>query len=832
MKTRNQWIFMLAACLCGALFCTQVNAKVCFVGDPDCAQGAEFEEYTPPETNTLCEQEGYNEKPSDCLASGRNIGAVCPYDASYVKCCGPEFAYQTCVFPLENVSNNGVIAKCGNLYKCQCAEEYKTPAQWAKEASSACQPGGGVCILSTDTTVRYNKCICDVNYFPYEGTSCPNDMILVESCKDSDGNSRVSCQCPSGYRTCTFGGAPGAKSCKQGGLILYNSCKSAEDECENAGYFKDCHTQTCYHDTNSTEKVKKTYPISCEDSYEACPHAYGYYKCRWSAENYCAQWDMTEYSKQLPSTCIKDGVQGTVVPCNLGGSYNGGGSTKNYLGYYRCKLTCEQQAQAGASSYGDLMLDTGLANAGIKAYYNIVGSEKHLYVAEGGVVPTANYERWKDIGSKIDYASINGIYALCDREGERGRYSSCCEEREKSSNYYNRPILQFDGVYINASNYFLSKNMSDIGVEFYASKTGRDNGGWSETFVVDNNYTWNNVTLKSHLAPDNAQIKDVEKYKRIDNKNEILVKGDKTLTFTGDTYLDSSLWTWHTTNDSNSALHKDHYETNKSADFLITHVRAESKAKVRFNNATIYGNGMSWDGDSATMLFYNTKMGSSWDSLGHVWSLWNIGLNRSKINVSLFRPRACVGNKYSFPYSIDQEASTGNGRELARYRCVGTYLYNSSTLNITDYYAWIENRYAKIYVDGSSTLNSEKPIQLNGSNSDMICLAWGAKAKINNRSFDATSSNRMLFGWNKEGTYVGSYPAATNSTIAQEWYNRFKNCNSDGKNCKWPSNPVCTSSGWFTDDGDGHDVAFYPKKVDGYLCTACNSCSAYGMGFN
>ena len=816
MKTRNQWIFMLAACLCGALFCTQVSAKVCFVGDPDCTQGAEFEEYTPPATDNLCAQEGYNEKPSDCLADGRNIGAVCPYDASYVKCCGPEFAYQTCVFPLENVSNNGVIAKCGNLYKCQCAEEYKTPAEWATAASSACQPGGGVCILSTDTTVRYNKCICDVNYFPYEGTSCPNDMILVESCKDSDGNSRVSCQCPSGYRTCTFGGAPGAKSCKQGGLILYNSCKSAEDECENAGYFKDCYTQTCYHDTNSTEKVKKTYPTSCEDSYEACPHAYGYYKCRWSAANYCAAKnpEMTNYSKKLPTNCTKDGIQGTVIPCYLGSSTR----EEDYLGYYQCKLTCEQQVR-GAFSQGFLQQDINVANStGVVGFVRVDGTNKHLYITDDIVWPpvrTGN-AKWSNTGSKVDYASINGIQALYDFDSTR--YSSCQEDR---SDIASRPVIKLDGMLLGGTTYLLDKDMSDIGIQPYSSNL-TDGEGFGEQLRVGN-HTWHNVTLINNSPPSDVHLSDSEYYPRLDNKfTQIVVANNNVLKFTGRVGLRIGSGVYKRT-DNGECTVPDFY-TGACSSISYSSIRLEQNSVVEFRDAIIESytsQSASWDGDNASMHFYNTKMANSWSSIGDIWSKMNVGLSNSNIRVNKLRTYgyAASNTNRRFGGQSSLDGWQNQGEKLSR--CRGVYLKSSSTLQTIQ--AGFLATSARIYVDRYSTMTADMPIKMENYQHSLFCLDY-SKVKIKGRSFGSNSYRSYLRHYDHGGLLGTDYRYGNSFDYKPYptglWYYKYDKGNYD-------YNP-CSLGG----KCDGKCNSDFDANWNGdYLCTGCVNCSVFGMGY-
>jgi hypothetical protein len=215
--------------------------------------------------------------------------------------------------------------------------------------------------------------------------------------------------------------------------------------------------------------------------------------------------------------------------------------------------------------------------------------------------------------------------------------------------------------------------------------------------------------------------------------------------------------------------------------------------------------------------------------MGDIWSFWNVGLQNSTVNFDMLRIGGWNGSKYAFGYnSAGQETDVHR-----RYRCHGVYLKNS-TLNLDDDYNWLHNQYSKIYVDNSSTLNSSKPIHLYGSNSDMICLAKGAKANINSKNYDA-SANKMVYGWNTENTYVGGSPNSFTSMITQEWYSRYKKCDSNGKNCYWPDTPYCdaptTTTGtslYFSD----HNTTWYPNKASSYLCTSCWICSYSGMGYD
>lgn len=825
MKTHNFCMFMLTAFFCGALFCVPANAKVCFVGDEDCGAGSDFSSMTPPDTVNLCIQEKYDTKASACA----NIGGVCPYDANYVRCCPSEYAYQACVYPLETVTKmvdgKPAVDKCGSLYKCQCPSEYGVTSEYAQKNN--CQPGGGYCLLNDGTTdqVKYKTCTCDSAVYTDED-SCKNNQSEEASCTNEKGDVRKKCYCDRTiypYASCEYGNKGTVCLDSNINREYYSACKSARERCLEENYVAENLTQCPQGESACTSTISgRKYYCALGDG---CPYPVvpQLYKCqfdkgRWCKNNGYAQESSTPVVRNSTCTDTETGLQGKSEPCPE--------NTDTPTYYYKCKLTCAQRAQYGATRTGDLTQDAALANSGIKAYYNVMGGDKHLYVAEGGVVPTENKENWKDIGSKIDFKSINGIYALCDRDSNQ--YMECCEERDQ---YYNRPTLKFDGMIIDAENNFWSKDMSDINVEVYSSSTS-ESKGFGEKFWVNDNHTWNNVTVTSNTAPDTSSVTysgDEEKYWRLDNrKNDIRVKGGKTLTFTGLTRFNFARWTWY--RDSNNVA-MDQYEPSVKAIFYLTHFMTERNSQIRFDNAEILGTGASWDGDNATLLFLNTSMYSSSATLGHIWSYWNVGLKNSTVNIDMLRIGGWKGSTYSFPSSINSAAATGNGREHARYRCHGAYLYNS-TLNILENYNLIHNQYSKIFIDYRSKLISAKPIQLRGTKSDMVCVESGGTLTVAGSKL-SYSSNTMFYGWNSDGRFVGgSKDTAFRSTTTQEWYNRFKDCDANGKNCKWPTNPICTSSGWFTDNGDGHNVAFYPNATGSVLCTACNTCSLYGMGFN
>lgn len=830
MKTRNLGIFLLAASFCGALFCACAEAKVCFVGDPNCASGADFGKIDPIPTDDLCKQEGYTTVASAC----NNPGGVCPYDARYVKCCGSEYAYQACVFPLEAVkktdpkSGKLVSDKCGSLYRCQCNSEYKTPAQWNTGIKN-CQPGGGVCLLSTNDTVFYNKCICDVNYFPYEG-SCPAEMRQIEKCTDSDGKSRVSCQCPSNYRTCTYGGATGAKSCQQGGLILYSSCKSPEDECKNAGYFKDCDKQTCYYDTNSTEKVKNQYPISCEDSNEACPYAYGFYKCRWSAANYCAKWDMTEYSKKLPTTCTKDGVQGTVVPCNLGGNANGGGSTKNYLGYYRCKLTCEQQVR-GAYSQGYLTMTTNVLDS--KNNFGFVrsgGGKKHLYLIGDVAFPKGKMGGggWShNQMAKESFASINGINALYDVDPVR--YSSCAENRYS----YYRPTVYLSNKRITEGNQILDVDLSDINITFVMNS---GDGDGKEDYQLLSSHTWKNVGF-SHYASksyvqklgltDSCEMRTSSKrggwadVAFDENRNNIHIYNKSTLTLTGDISLSMGVGAF--SSDENNLKNNEGYSA-------YTNFRINGAwGKIIFDNATIDGNaGNDFDcADAGTILFKNSS-----GLVGKVWSQCNVGLLDSNIQLSLLHIQ---------PHNNNQANVSFGGSTILE--CIkktpGVYLKNSILTLGGRNFRWpsmIRNKsdYGRMYISKDSKVIVYGSLHLGPGSS--VCFP-----DTNGTKYVTSSKGGYRLENGDNGNAIVAFNGSVNDYKRIYFYD-----NKDNWTCMPYGQGICTNYdkykrsyalGTVSSSGTGNWRGKDPSNwqagwQNGFLFPACYNMEACGLGYN
>ena len=840
---------LLSACLC-LLCAAPASAKVCFVGDENCGAGGSFEPAEKLPNEDLCRQEGYTSLASTCL----NPGGTCPYDAKYVKCCGSEYAYQACVFPLEtikvqNSEGKEVTDKCGNLYKCRCNSEYKTPADWSDEASNKCQPGGGVCIMSTTDTVYYNKCTCDGNYFPYEN-SCPKNTTEIDSCTDSDGLTRKSCQCPNTYKTCTYGGAPGADTCKQNGITLYSSCNTPEQECINAGYYDNCSKQRCYYDTQNMEKNKSTYPIACENSNEVCPYMFGYYFCRWSPLNFCKvkHADMIEYSEEIPTKCTKDGIEGTVIPCRFG--YNGEGKriyteskdVGKYLGYYRCKLTCEQQFKGGISR-GEFIADSNIidASGNFGFYRRDQQGQYHLYLIDDVGAPGKrsfpDYNTggdnidWDNYGSKIAYRSVNGIGALYDLD--KDKYSSCLEDREDKK----RP-----GLYINQLNAnsqwidFLAVDLSDINIYFYSpDKTKAESFGEKYGIHKNNgqNLVWKNIGFyrEGDFLPrsctcweDTSKTYYIAKQDGLDGTGHctncswygtaLVIDKNTKLTFTGDVdFRISGL-------NSTDEVYADYYSGANQLKGEYTFI-AYNGAVVLFDNAKIYSgyegsnSGIDWDGGKGgTMLFQNSE-----GTMGQVFSQWNVGLKNSDIHFRFLHlsPWRNTASSKSFGGSFSTDSNM----------CYGLFLYNSD-LTTSASGLRVNGSKSKIYINYSSTLRSTYPIALasrEGASNDAyyateVCNDGKVYSNTRDTSFTSSSqftSRAVIWAFGNEACmawmYSGTKPTgctSQTSTVGSEWYGH---CHIEGKSEKyqcWIAWPV-GDRGWYS---------------------ACSLCAGAGLGYN
>ena len=194
---KNSFVLLWAVCF-GLVLTSESQAKVCFVGDPDCAQGAEFEEYTDPyENGESCESEGYVLK-SECDSdASKHITGYCPYNSNYVMCCGKEYSYDLCSYPL--VSDG----KCGTKHKCVC--DYSKFPFNDKYQETSCErqyPGaiadGGSCVQSgydpasggTLTDSYFSECVCNPAIYRYVKEDCTNGTEPSDDgCTGTDGTS-------------------------------------------------------------------------------------------------------------------------------------------------------------------------------------------------------------------------------------------------------------------------------------------------------------------------------------------------------------------------------------------------------------------------------------------------------------------------------------------------------------------------------------------------------------------------------------------------------------------------------------------------------------------
>ena len=237
---KNMCIALFALCF-GLVLTPESQAKVCFVGDEDCAGSMDFGDYKAPDGATLCD--GYTQAP---CAEGKHINGYCPYDSSYVMCCGPEFVYDDCAYPRI------YDGKCGNKYSCTCdlkkfpyTDETcaQAPAENGSEPGNA-YPAGGSCTLGvvegdgkTAQEIYYSACMCDRATYPQPLSKCAVDgngkPMSGDICRDSEGNEyTTTCRCdwdkfPVVVSECDYGGD--GDTCIEGGVTRAEDCCSCED---------------------------------------------------------------------------------------------------------------------------------------------------------------------------------------------------------------------------------------------------------------------------------------------------------------------------------------------------------------------------------------------------------------------------------------------------------------------------------------------------------------------------------------------------------------------------------------------------------------------------
>ncbi len=317
-------VCMLLACGC-IWSAGNVSAKVCFVGDEDCAGGADFGEYVDPAADgELCKKEGYTPKDVCEADMTKHIVGYCPYNANYVMCCGREYAYDACVYPLVN------DGKCGNRYKCTCdSKKFKFKQQSAsicKNVVNGTQyqnsiASGASCVYTgfsggqTTVVSQFTECLCDRGLYPKTTEECSSigSAAAGNSCTDSNGNVYYStCLCGDDYRVisseCKYGTDARQKLCQQGDVYKARECC----DCNNGTYPYDN-----IDDVDSADSPVATY-ASCEKEkfctrgsrYRATSCKKGYKiengkcmpkSCKELVSDYIADKKITSYALYVPS---------------------------------------------------------------------------------------------------------------------------------------------------------------------------------------------------------------------------------------------------------------------------------------------------------------------------------------------------------------------------------------------------------------------------------------------------------------------------------------------------------------------------------------------------
>ncbi len=229
---------LLVGCFC-LLLTGPTIAKVCFVGEPDCSGGGSFENYKDPgEDGKLCENEGYVFK-DQCTDQSKYVVGYCPYNNNYVMCCGKDYAYDLCSYPL--VSDG----KCGSKHKCVCDAQFPFNDKYEETSCKNKYPGaiadGGSCVQSgydansggSITKIYFSDCVCNPAIYRYVKEDCINGTEPSDDgCTGTDGISRYgSCICNRekyefAAGDCEFGGNIDKKEyyCIQGGAYYFDRC--------------------------------------------------------------------------------------------------------------------------------------------------------------------------------------------------------------------------------------------------------------------------------------------------------------------------------------------------------------------------------------------------------------------------------------------------------------------------------------------------------------------------------------------------------------------------------------------------------------------------------
>ena len=710
MLTHKSIYFLFTACLCGVFFCFSAEAKVCFLGDTDSNQGVKFDNYVELDTKSMCAPE-YTTLYNEC----NNIGGVCPYDNQYVKCCGMEYAYQACISPLENARKaDGSIDKCGNLYRCQCPEEYKISSTYAQQNS--CLGGGGYCILNDgeNDLIYYKNCICDRTNYP-DKESCKNNQTESASCKDDQENIYKKCYCDRGvfpYASCEYGNKGKVCIDSSSQRAYYEECKSAREKCLEENFIAETLSQ-CPQGSRGcvSEKTGNLYYCTLGDG---CPYPVTpqLYQCKFDKGRWCKDKGYDQVSDSPiteGSKCTLDGFEGTVVLCPENTD------TANY--YYQCKLSCINQARSAASKGNLTMITDGTyGDNNNPAFAYSENGKSDIYISSYTKSFT-NITEWpKNGNNKI--ASINSLKSLYDKDSDK--YSSC-------KGFSSIPITVTYDINDKIDSHILDVDFSNI------SLTLANKSIYNRVYNIGS-HTWKNMTLKGKkdasiggrllvcalpkynfcyinkspssygeagscgLNPENMQSSNYG--------SKLVLTKNARLTLTGNIEF----------YDATSKETYEEFSTNAKPPYCNDTILqkmspglsfvAYGDSLVIFKDATINSdfyssddiNKGSWDGGlGGTMLFINSE-----GHMGSIYSQWNIGLKDSDITFD----QISIGKEFK-----DEKCKFGNSTSALSGK--GIYLSNS-TLNIAPN-GKIHVQPGNIYVDSNSSLlaNSNKNISVN-----------------------------------------------------------------------------------------------------------------------
>lgn len=329
MNALKRCILVLLATGWMVLMTGQANAAVCFAGDQSCGGAGSFDgSYIDPaeDAKKQCLEAGFTPASECTPLMGKQISGYCPYSSEYVTCCGLEYAYSSCQYPLVQNAPN---ARCGNKYKCKCDDtKYKYTVKSCKALNPNAVASGSSCVAvdykdgGMTTDISFTECACDRALFPYTEELCKtkyNAKPYGEVCIGEDKTTKYypACECDRSVYlktsdNCTYGGDPLAGFCNQLGMIYYKSCCS-------------CGAYLAGGDENGPfdPNVIKTFSVGADgvnrpDGYDRCPCPKGdRFKITKCKEGYSPDvWKADD--KDLPSAASIGNIKGSkceIDPC-------------------------------------------------------------------------------------------------------------------------------------------------------------------------------------------------------------------------------------------------------------------------------------------------------------------------------------------------------------------------------------------------------------------------------------------------------------------------------------------------------------------------------------